>query len=96
MINQTKTDQETRESILQLLSDDEVASVSRIEGTLSLLDGEQYLDLQHLDRGVCAALDPNVVPMGHVLARRAVRPATWAKILGDLQQLAAARNGTGR
>jgi len=77
-------DQVTRETILKLLSDDEVAHVSTAEAAASLPEGDEYLDLEDLARGVRKA--PGATPpMGQVLPRRAVREATWSKILGTLK-----------
>ena len=70
----------TRESVLKLLSDAEVASVSTAEAAARLLEGEEYLDLELLDRGVQQATKSAAV-MGHVLPRRAVHKDTWSKIL---------------
>jgi hypothetical protein len=95
MNNDTRTEHLTRESILMLLSDDEVASVSTIEAMARLLDGEEYLDLEKLEQGVRSALGPTTAPMGHVLPRRAVHAATWDKILEQLAVLHTARAHTG-
>jgi hypothetical protein len=87
MKNDTHADHTTRESILMLLSDDEVASVSAVEATARLLDGEEYLDLENLDQGVQNALVTATAPMGHVLPRRSVREKTWGDILERLATL---------
>jgi hypothetical protein len=81
MNSHTKSAHVNRESILMLLSDDEVASVSHIEATAGLLEGEEYLDLGELEQGVRAARAKTNPPMGHVLPRRAVRATTWDRIL---------------
>ena len=52
MKSDMRTENIARESVLKLLSDDEVASVSTAEAAARLLDGEEYLDLGQLDRGV--------------------------------------------
>jgi len=69
-----------RESVLTLLSDDEVASVSTAETATHLLDGEEYLDLEELERGVQQARKAGPA-MGRVLPRKAVHKDTWSKIL---------------
>lgn len=76
----------TREAILQLLSDDEVANVSTAETAAHLADGDEYLDLEQLDLGVqwASATTP---PMGRVLPCAAVHPMTWVKILNQLADL---------
>ena len=73
----------TRESILKLLSDDEVAKVSTAETAASLETGDEYLDLEHLDRGVLRG-GGATIPMGRVLPRKAVHAGTWTKILAQL------------
>ena len=95
MNNHTKTDHVARENILRLLSNDEVASVSHIEATARLLDGEEYLDLEQLGRGVRNDFGTSTPAMGHVLPRRAVRPATWDRILEQVAVLHAASAETG-
>ena len=82
----------TRESILNLLSDDEVASVSTAEAAPRLSDADEYLDLERLEEGVLTAQGTNPI-MGRVLARKAVHDATWTKIL---TQLAAPPSSTKR
>ncbi len=75
----------TREAILMLLSDEENAKVSNAEGALRLQEGEELLDLEHLDRGVQhagAATAKDTI--GHILPRSAVSSETWSKILAHL------------
>ncbi|MEP7010290.1 MAG: hypothetical protein ABJC13_08230 [Acidobacteriota bacterium] len=73
----------TREAILKLLSDDEVASVSTAETAASLAYGEEYLDLENLDQGVQSAND-DTGSLGNVLTRKAVHADTWDKIVKQL------------
>jgi hypothetical protein len=73
----------TRETILQLLSDDEVATVSTAETAPRLSAGDEYVDLEHLDDGVRRA-GGAIAPMGRLLPRKAVHDRTWAKILTNL------------
>ncbi len=73
----------TRETILQLLSDDEVATVSTAETSPRLAAGDEYVDLEHLDDGVRRA-GGAIAPMGRLLPKKAVHEATWAKILTKL------------
>jgi hypothetical protein len=79
-----------RETVLRLLSDDEVAKVSTAESGTALADGEEFLDLQALDDGVKRARG-TIVAMGQMLPRKAVREATWKKILAELRVEGAAR-----
>lgn len=72
-----------RHGILNLLSDAEVARVSTAETAQTMLDGDEYLDLEHLDWGVQRAPGADT-PMGHVLPRKALREETWSKILRHL------------
>ena len=86
MNNQTRTSHVTRENILMLLTDDEVASVCTAETTVRPLEGEEYLDLEDLDQGVRSVLG-TAPPMSRLLLRRAVHPKTWSKILKELAAL---------
>jgi hypothetical protein len=73
----------TRDSILKLLSDDEVAAVSTAETATRLSAGDEYVDLEHLDRGVRRAAGTST-PMANVLAKKAVAEGTWTKIVTQL------------
>jgi hypothetical protein len=83
MNDDTRTEHVTRENILMLLSDDEVAAVSTAEATARPLEGEEYLDLEDLDQGVRSALATNP-PMSRLLLRRSVHEETWRKIRQEL------------
>jgi hypothetical protein len=73
----------TRDSVLKLLSDDEVARVSTAESSAQLEPGAEYLDLEALDGGVRRALGSDT-PMGRILPRKAVQEETWGRILREL------------
>ena len=73
-----------RDAILKLLSDEETARVSTAEAASGIIQGAEYLDLEHLDLGVQRAKASGSVTMGHVLPRSAVRDETWRKILAQL------------
>jgi hypothetical protein len=83
MTTDNRTTYVTREAILQLLSDDEVATVSTAETAPQLSVGDEYVDLEHLDDGVRRA-GGAIAPMGRLLPKKAVHDATWAKILAKL------------
>ena len=78
-----RADYVTRNSILKLLSDEEVAKVSTAEAAARLGDGDEYIDLEHIDQGVRRA-GAAATPMGRVLPRKAVHASTWTKILTHL------------
>jgi hypothetical protein len=80
MTDAKSTEQVARNTILKLLSDEENARVSTGEAASRLTEGAEYLDLQHLDRGVQRA----GITMGNVLPRSAVSDETWSKILAHL------------
>ncbi len=79
-----RADHVTREHILKLLSDFEVAKVSTAETAPKLLEGEEFVDLEQLSSGVQCA-DGAGTPMGRVLPRKAVHEETWSKIVTQLQ-----------
>ena len=83
MTNDVRSAYVTRDSILKVLSDDEVAKVSTAETAARLADGDEYLDLEQLDKGVRRA-GGTATPMGRVLPRKAVHASTWSKILTQL------------
>jgi hypothetical protein len=90
----------TRDSVLKLLSDDEIARVSTAEAAPHLAYGDEYLDLGQLQYGVRRAGDAPTTTMERVLPRKAVHDATWTKILTHLatphrgRGEAAVKNGT--
>ena len=90
MNNEARTEHVTREKILMLLSDDEVASVSTAETRTRPLEGEEYLDLEDLEQGVRSVLG-TAPAMNRLLLRRAVHQDTWNKILKELAVLRKAR-----
>lgn len=70
----------TRQSVLALLDPGEAAAV----GT-ALNDGDEYLDLAHLDRGVQHVHRVPVLEAG-LLPRKAVTERTWRAVLEHLEQ----------
>ena len=70
----------TREAVLALLSDVEMAKVSRAEGEPRLVEGDEYVDLEDLSEGV-RQVHATSVPTRHAMPRSAVSEATWAKIV---------------
>jgi len=89
MNNDIRKEYVTRDTILRLLSDDEIARVSTAETAPRLDDGDEYVDLDAPDRGVQRVTHRPVAPMGHVLTRKAVLDKTWHDIVS---LLAAHRN----
>jgi hypothetical protein len=84
MTTQARAAYVTRDTILKLLSDEEIARVSTAETEAKLTKGDEYVDLEHLDQGVLRA-DPAInLAMGHVVPRSAVSAASWARILAQL------------
>jgi hypothetical protein len=78
-----QTDYLTREKILKLLSDDEVAAVSTAETADHLAAGDEFIDLNKFDLGVQRG-PRSKTPMGHVLPKKAVHAGTWKKIVAQL------------
>jgi hypothetical protein len=84
MANNHRFEYVARDRVLNLLSDDEIASVSNAETTAARLsDDDEYIDLEQLDRGVRRA-PAGAAVMGRVLPRKAVKEITWSKILTQL------------
>ena len=78
-----ETELVTRSTVLSMLSDVEVSLVSTAETSTRLANGEEYLDLNHLDQGVRRA-GAGTMPMGSVLPKKSVRAATWDAIVARL------------
>lgn len=81
MMNTQRNEYATRDNLMKLLSDEEVARVSTAETAAQLADGDEYVDLEMLGGGVRKATGKGTTPMGRVLPRKAVLEATWRKIL---------------
>ncbi len=79
-----RTEYVTRDTILRLLSDEEIGRVSTAETATQLADGDEYVDLEEPDRGVRRAQGVATAPMGQVLPRKAVGERTWDQIVGLL------------
>jgi hypothetical protein len=48
-----------------------------------LPEGDEYLDLSHLERGIQKAGGTAIV-MGHILSRKSVHKETWARIVAEV------------
>jgi hypothetical protein len=80
MSRDAKKEAITREALLALLSDAEVAKVSRAEGEPRLVEGDEYVDLEDPSAGVRQVHAKALRPRS-ALPRSAVSDATWAKIV---------------
>jgi hypothetical protein len=83
MKSDKRIDYETRDAILKLLTDGEIARVSTAETAAHLEEGDEYLDLEQLALGVRRAAKGGATtsPMGRVLPRKSVQPGTWTQVL---------------
>ncbi len=81
----TRVDMAARDRVLSLLSDEENAKVSTAEGKSSLSQGDEYVDLEHLDKGVqrAGATMPKA-EIGTLIPKSAVHAETWDKITAQL------------
>ncbi len=77
-----KTDHETCDQVLNLLSNDEVIRMKARKAILGLADGDEYIDLAAPENGVRSVHGAMQRTMGQVLPRKAVSAETWAKISG--------------
>lgn len=84
MTNRERDERVTRQHLLSLLSDDEIAAISAAEAETTLATGGEYLDLTNLDRGVQVARE-GANDVGNVVPRSAVPEATWQKLVTQLQ-----------
>lgn len=85
-----RTEYLTRDRLMKLLSDDEVASVSTAETKAFLANGAEYLDLEKLELGVLHA-SASTGSLSNVLPRKAVHENTWKKLVAQLDPIH--RNG---
>jgi hypothetical protein len=80
MTTNDRTETITRHTILQLLSDEEIARVSDAETAKQLVVGDEYVNLEAPDLGIHKAFDGSTPPMGRVLPKKAVGGKTWRQI----------------
>ena len=83
MNDDKRTNLELRDDILKLLSDEEVALVSNEKAAPRLVEDQEYVDLDELDKGV-RMVDGDPAPPGRVIARASVSAETWTEILSTL------------
>lgn len=83
MTNDARSNYITRDSILKLLSDDEISKVTTAETADRLTAGDEFIDLEKFDLGVQRATSQQT-PMGRVLPKKAVHADTWKKIVAQL------------
>ena len=77
-MNHTRqSDSEMRDSVLRLLSEDEVARVSAEGGVARLADGDEYIDMATPENGVRCVHGALQRTMGQVLPRSTVSVETW-------------------
>jgi hypothetical protein len=84
----------TRDSIMKLLSDEEVARVSTAETRIRFVPGEHYVDLLHLEQGVRVATLTKEMSTANLIPRRSVGDDTWRKILSELVAASVARQAS--
>jgi hypothetical protein len=82
MSNEQKNRLVTREALLSLLTDAEIAKVSRAESG-PLVEGDEYVDLDDPAAGIRQVHDKSPRP-GRALPRSAVSDATWTKVIRAL------------
>jgi hypothetical protein len=80
------TDNVTRDAILNLLSNEELASVHTPDTATCLNVGDEFLDLEHVELGVRRA-SGTAAPAGYVLPRSAVSDNTWLLVVSTLDSL---------
>jgi hypothetical protein len=86
MNNQKRSEYFTRDDIMELLSDDEIARVTTAESGTALAAGDEYVDLEQLDQGVRTAQGSTApLPMGRVLSKKSVQEQTWSNIVEHLK-----------
>jgi hypothetical protein len=86
MNNEKRSEYFSRDDIMELLSDDEIAKVTTAEAGTSLGAGDEYVDLEQLDQGVRTAQGSTApLPMGRVISKKAVQEQTWSNIVEHLK-----------
>ena len=84
MSGSTRDELSARNSIMMLLTDEENIRVTTAEAGASLADGSEFVDLEHLERGIQRAPGASPLAMQNVIPRSAVGNDTWNKIVTHL------------
>lgn len=79
-----KKENSSREAILNLLSDEEISKVSTDEEPPRLIEADEYIDLEHLERGVQQVHANSKINTKNVIPRSAIKEETWHKIIKKL------------
>ncbi len=74
----------TKQEILDLLDDNEVARVARAEEEVDLADGDEYVDLDHLDDGIQHVKGRTRKSIHSILPKSMVSEKTWQQIQSTL------------
>lgn len=75
----------TRDALIALLGPDDVANIRAAEAAASLEEGEEYLDLNHLEHGVRRVSD-HTASVTNVLPKRAISERVWQMLLAQTPQ----------
>lgn len=81
MTNNTGNSHLTRDTILKLLSNEELARVVTVASGASLAEGDEYLEIEQPNRGIRRSVGSSTLPAGRLLLRKAVLATTWQRIL---------------
>jgi len=85
MNNEKRSEYFTRDGLMKLLSDDEIAKVTADESATALVDGDEYVDLEELDKGVRTVAGSTAgIAVGRVVAKKALQQGTWDKVVAQL------------
>ena len=94
MQNEQRSQYLNRSGVLKLLTDEEIAQVSREDAAARLSEGDEYLDLGNLEHGVRQAHGA-AISMRRVLPKKAVHADTWSDILVQLDMLRVTKPDSG-
>ena len=94
MQNEQRSQYLNRRGILSLLTDEEIAQVSKEDAAVPLSEGDEYLDLGELEQGVRQAHGA-ALSMRLVLPKKVVHADTWSEILVQLEMLPRAKPDSG-
>lgn len=85
MTQPQRLDLATKDAILKVLTDEETARVSTVEAAMKLHDGAEYIDLEHLDKGVqisnSAAHSTAKSALTTIIPKSAISKESWQKIV---------------
>ena len=78
------TEYRVRRQVVELLSEADAARLEKVLSIGILEDGEEYIEVDHVSRGVQRAHTGMLLGRSRLILRRALDPDTWSQLVALL------------